>query len=150
MIVEGAALLGLLMMVVTTLIGVVDRFVVGSGQPWPEESARFALIWTSLLASAVAAKHGQHYRLSFIYDKLGRHAAVALDLLCIAALVVVCWYGIALVRIFNGQISPALGLPMSYVYAAVPVSAALIAWYLLRGLAQRWRSAPGARVTGKP
>jgi TRAP-type C4-dicarboxylate transport system permease small subunit len=143
MIVEGVALLGLAMMVVTTLIGVLDRFVIGSGQSWPEELARFTLIWTSLLSAAVAAKHGQHYRLSFVYDRLGRAGGAAIDVLCIASLAVVCWQGIALVRIFNNQISPALGIPMSYVYAAVPVSAVLIAWYLLRHLISRWRTAAG-------
>jgi TRAP-type C4-dicarboxylate transport system permease small subunit len=153
MIVEGFALFGLAVMVVTTLIGVLDRFVFGSGLPWPEEVARFMLIWTSLISAAVAAKHGGHYRLSFVYDRFGRYGTAAIDLACIAALLVVCWQGILLVRIFNNQISPALGLPMSYVYAAVPVSAALISWYLLRNLVVRWRS-PGAAVravgTGSP
>jgi TRAP-type C4-dicarboxylate transport system permease small subunit len=139
-IVEGVALFGLAVMVLTALIGVLDRFVIGSGQPWPEELARFTLIWTSLIAAAVAAKHSQHYRLSFFYDRFGRKGAAIIDVLCIAALGVVCWQGIALVRIFNNQISPALGLPMSYVYAAVPVSSALIIWYLLRNLVARWRS----------
>jgi TRAP-type C4-dicarboxylate transport system permease small subunit len=143
MIIEGAALIGLAMMVVTTLIGVVDRFIIGSGQPWPEELARFTLIWTSLLSAAVAAKHGAHYRLTFVYDRLGRAGGAAIDALCIASLGVVCWQGVALVRIFNNQISPALGIPMSYVYAAVPVSAALIAWYLLRHLVARWRPVAG-------
>lgn len=148
MIIEGIALFGLAMMVVTTLIGVLDRFVIGSGQSWPEELARFTLIWTSLISAAVAAKHGQHYRLSFVYDRIGRCGAAVIDVLCIAGLGVVCWQGIQLVRIFNNQISPALGLPMSYVYAAVPVSAVLIGGYLLRHLIARWR--PGASGGGLP
>jgi TRAP-type C4-dicarboxylate transport system permease small subunit len=146
-IVEAATLLGIVIMVVTTLIGVIDRFIIGSGQPWPEEAARFTLIWTSLLASAVAAKRGQHYRLSFIYDRLGRHGAAVIDLICIAALLVVCWYGISLVLVFNGQTSPALGLPMSYVYAAVPVSSALMAWYMARNLVAQWRR-PSPEMAG--
>ena len=148
MIVEGAALFGLAMMVVTTLIGVLDRFVIGSGQSWPEELARFTLIWTSLLSAAVAAKHGQHYRLAFIYDRVGRIGAAVIAVLCITSLAVVCWQGIALVRIFNNQISPALGIPMSYVYAAVPVSAVLMGWYLLRNLIARWRPAAGGEALG--
>jgi len=140
MIIEGIALLGLAGMLLTTLIGVVDRFVIGSGLPWPEEVARFLLIWTSLVSAAIAAKHGQHYRLTFIYDRIGRIGAIVIDLLCIAALGVVCWKGIELVRIFDNQTSPALGLPMSYVYAAVPVCAALIAWYMLGHVITRWRT----------
>ena len=148
MIIEGAALLGLVVMLATTLIGVVDRFVIGSGQPWPEELARFTLIWTSLLSAAVAAKHGLHYRLSFVYDRIGRPGAAVIDVLCILALVVVCWKGVALVRAFSTQISPALGLPMGYVYAAVPVSAALIGWYMLLGLIRRF--SPGGAGSAPP
>jgi TRAP-type C4-dicarboxylate transport system permease small subunit len=139
MIVEGIALCGLAVMVLATLIGVLDRFIVGAGLPWPEELARFLLIWTSLLSAAVATRRGQHYRLSFLYEKLGRSGATAIDIVCISTLGVVFWQGIRLVRIFNNQISPALSLPMSYVYAAVPVSAALISWYLLQGMITRWR-----------
>jgi TRAP-type C4-dicarboxylate transport system permease small subunit len=150
MIVEGIALLGLAGMLLATLIGVLDRFVVGAGLPWPEEVARFLLIWTSLTSAAIAAKHGQHYRLTFIYDRIGRIGATVIDVFCIAALGVVCWKGIDLVRIFDNQTSPALGLPMSYVYAAVPVCAALIAWYMAGHVITRWRKAhTGDGAVGK-
>lgn len=149
MIVEAVALLGLAVMVVATLIGVLDRFVIGLGLPWPEELARFLLIWTSLISAAVAAKHGQHYRLSFMYDKLGRVGTTIIDLVCVAALGVVFWQGIRLVQIFNNQISPALGVPMSYVYAAVPVSAALISWYVLQGVLLRWRRPGNGPASGE-
>ncbi|HEX6979723.1 MAG TPA: TRAP transporter small permease [Alphaproteobacteria bacterium] len=140
---EIATVLLLVAMVLTTLIGVADRFLMGLGMPWPEELARFLLIWTSLLAAAVAAKHRQHFQLAFLYGRLGRLWATAVDLACIAALGVVIWQGIRLAQIFHFQTSPALGLPMSVIYASAPVSALLIAGYIARDVLARWRRGSG-------
>jgi TRAP-type C4-dicarboxylate transport system permease small subunit len=41
--------------------------------------------------------------------------------------------GVALVRLTNGQHSPALDVPMSWVYAAVPVSGLLMLIHLIGG-----------------
>lgn len=137
---EAVTIFLLGVMVLTTLIGVVDRFLIGSGLPWPEELARFLLIWTSLLAAAVAAKHRQHFRLNLLFDRMGRVWATVVDLACIGALVLVIWQGVRLAQIFHMQTSPALGLPMSVVYASVPVSAALIAVFIVREMIARWQS----------
>jgi TRAP-type C4-dicarboxylate transport system permease small subunit len=126
-------------MVLATLIGVVDRFFIGAGLPWPEELARFLLVWTSLLAAALAAKHHQHFRLNLLFDRLGRGWATLVDLACIAALALVIWQGVRLAQIFHMQTSPALGLPMSVVYASVPVSAVLIAYFIGCEMLGRWR-----------
>jgi TRAP-type transport system small permease protein len=139
MILEGITILALFAMVVTTLIGVIDRFIIGFGLPWPEELARFLLIWTSLLAAALAAKHQAHFRLTFLYDHLGRTWPFIVDAVTVAALLFVAWQGILLVEIFHFQTSPALGIQMSFVYAAVPVSMILMSFYVLRNMLSRMR-----------
>ncbi len=132
-----AGLLGL--MCATALLGVADRFLLGLGLPWPEELSRFLLIWTSLLAAVVAAKQRRHFRVTILLDRLGRPGEVLMDLLGLAVLMVVLVYGLKFVSVFNIQRSPALGIPMSWVYAAVPVSAGLMAYYLIRDLWGRQR-----------
>jgi TRAP-type transport system small permease protein len=141
MVLEGVTILALFAMVVSTLIGVADRFVIGSGLPWPEELARFLLIWSSLLSAAVAAKHQAHFRLTFILDRLGPIWACIIDGITIGSLLLVAWQGILLVDIFHFQTSPALGIPMSFVYAAVPASTILISLYILRNMLTRMRDA---------
>ncbi len=133
-------LLGL--MCVTALLGVADRFLLDLGLPWPEELSRFLLIWTSLLAAAVAAKQRKHFRVTVLLDRLGRRGEVLIDLLGVAVLMVVLGYGMKLVWVFNAQRSPALGIPMSWVYAAVPVSAMLMGSYLVRDLRRGGRRSP--------
>jgi len=141
MVVESITILALFAMVASTLIGVVDRFMIGFGLPWPEELARFLLIWTSLLAAALAAKHQAHFRLLFLYNRLGPAWPFAVDAVTIASLLLVAWQGTLLVEIFHFQTSPALGIPMSFVYAAVPVSTILMSFYILRNMLTRMRGA---------
>jgi len=126
-------------MFLSILVGVIDRFVLGMGLPWPEELARFLLVWGSLLAAAVAAKRSQHFQLTFVLRKFGTAGALVIDLVSIAALAMVVGYGIQFAWVFRVQTSPALGIAMTWVYAAAPVSAALMIGYLVRDLIARLR-----------
>ncbi|OQM76070.1 TRAP transporter small permease [Manganibacter manganicus] len=140
MILEAVTIIALFAMVAGTLISVLDRFLFGFGLPWPEELARFLLIWTSLLSAAIAAKHRAHFRFTFLSDRFGQWWEDLIDIICAAALLLVAWKGVELSILFNMQTSPALNLPMSYIYASVPVSCLLMAYYLARNLIARRRS----------
>jgi TRAP-type C4-dicarboxylate transport system permease small subunit len=142
---EVVTLASLAVMFVSILIGVIDRFVLGIGLPWPEELARFLLVWGSLLSAAIAAKRGAHFQLTLVVRRFGAAGAIAVDVVSIAALLLVVAYGVQFAWLFRGQASPALGLPMSAVYAAAPVSAALIVGYLVRDVLARLRSRVRAR-----
>jgi TRAP-type C4-dicarboxylate transport system permease small subunit len=144
-ILEAITIIALGAMVLTTLLGALDRFLFSFGLPWPEDLARFLLIWTSLRAAAVAAKYQAHFRLTFLYDRLGPLWSATADLLCIGSLMIVAWQGVLLAEIFHMQRSPALNLPMSVVYASVPVSSVLMAYYMSKNLVARWRSKAMAR-----
>jgi TRAP-type C4-dicarboxylate transport system permease small subunit len=135
---EAVTIATLFVMFVSILVGVIDRFVLGLGFPWPEELGRFLLVWGSLLAAAVAAKRSQHFQLTFFIRRFGVAGAVIVDVTSIAALAIVV-HGVQFAWIFRVQTSPALGIPMTWVYAAAPVSAALIIGYLLRDLVARIR-----------
>ena len=134
---EGMTILLLVVMLGSTLIGVADRFVLEIGLPWTEELSRFLLVWASLLAAAVATKRRRHFRIEIVSRRLGATGEAVIGVLCIAALAVAIWYGVHIARLFHAQTAPALGIPMSVVYAAVPVSAGLMIFYLLRDLVGR-------------
>jgi TRAP-type transport system small permease protein len=136
---EAITIATLFVMFVSILVGVIDRFILGVGLPWPEELARFLLVWGSLLAAAVAAKRSQHFQLTLLIRRFGVAGAVIVDVISIAALAIVVLYGVQFAWIFRVQTSPALGIAMTWVYAAVPVSAALIIGYLARDVVARIR-----------
>ena len=132
--------LALLMAIMTVdvLWGVFTRYAMGTQASWSEELARFLLIWIGILGAAYASGQNMHLAIDLVSPKLSAVANKRLNLfirgLIIAfALFVLVIGGTRLIYISQilGQLSPALRVPMSIVYAAVPLSGLLIIYYKL-------------------
>ena len=132
--------LALLMAIMTldVLWGVFTRYAIGAQASWSEELARFLLIWIGILGAAYASGQNMHLAIDLVSPKLSKASNRWLNLfirgLIIAfALFVLVIGGTRLIYISQvlGQLSPALRVPMSVVYAVVPLSGLLIIYYKL-------------------
>ena len=112
----------MVLLVGVVVLGVLDRFILGLGLTWTEELARFLLVWLSMVAAIVAMRRSAHFRIEILTAKLGPGYLKGVALICILICLVIAWSGLQLALKFHTQISPALGLPMSAVYAAIPVA----------------------------
>jgi TRAP-type C4-dicarboxylate transport system permease small subunit len=127
--------------VVVVVMAVVARYVINASLPWSEEFIRFSLFWSVVLGAIHVAIDDQHLRLEVIQQMLPRYLRLCCVILAHLATIGFCYYlfryGWVLVE-RSTSTSPALQLPMSVVYAAMPVSAAGIAlasgWHVLREL----------------
>lgn len=119
---EKLCALMLVLLVGVVAIGVLDRFLLGLGLAWTEELARFILVWLSMLAAVYAMKSEAHFRIRVLISQVGALYARAVSFVCIALCLITAWFGAQLALKFHIQTSPALGLPMSVVYASVPVA----------------------------
>ena len=132
------ALVSILMgfMVLDVSWQVFTRFVLRRPSPFSEEVAGFFLIWVSILGAAYAFYKKAHLGIDILTSKtkgLKRQALeviVNLIILCFALFIMVVG-GLKLVILtFElNQISPAVGIPMGYVYSVIPVSGILIVLY---------------------
>jgi TRAP-type C4-dicarboxylate transport system permease small subunit len=117
-------------MAVVVLLQVIFRYVINLPLFWTEELARYCLVWSSLLGSAVAVKRGQHIAVDIFMEHmppmLRRWLTITAFISVAAILTIILWGGIQLVAITRAQISPALRVSMSVPYLAVPVGAALM------------------------
>jgi TRAP-type C4-dicarboxylate transport system permease small subunit len=117
-------------MAVVVLLQVIFRYVLNFPLFWTEEFARYCLVWSSLLGSAVAVKRGQHIAVTIFMERFPpalRRGLTIVALIAVAViLTIILWGGIQLVAITRAQISPALRVSMSVPYLAVPVGAALM------------------------
>jgi TRAP-type C4-dicarboxylate transport system permease small subunit len=147
-----AALLVVLMgaAVVNVLWQVFTRFVVGSPSSFTDELARYLMIWVGLLGAAYASGQRMHLAIDLLPGALeGRRRAllgVAIQLFVLLfALGAMTTGGAWLVALTLelGQTSPSLGLPLGLVYAALPASGLLIAFYALRALLAHVRTLRG-------
>lgn len=123
-------------MTIDVLWGVVTRYIFGSQADWTEELVRFLLIWAGLLGAAYASGQRMHLAIDLLKPALSnsaqRRLSVILNLLIIAfVLCVLIIGGIRLMYItfILDQHSAALRIPMTWVYAVLPVSGILIVYY---------------------
>lgn len=124
------------------------RFVLGQALSWTEELALGCFSWSMLLAIALGLREVIHVRMDLLVDRLPAGAAAALDRLIhlvIAALALfLCWAGAAYVADSLGTTSAAIGYPIAWLYAAAPVSAAVLAVFALERVLRGPAAAPDA------
>ena len=138
---EVAVLVFVLAMAFDVLIEVVFRYVLLLPIFWTEEFARYCLVWSSLLAAGIALKRGQHIALAFVTQKLPRRirmtTALGGEILVAAMVAIIFWGGIYLVMLTRHQLSPAMRLPMSLPYMAIPTGAAVMFFHVLTSIYNR-------------
>lgn len=107
---------------------------------WSEEATRYLLIWSTLLGAGCVYKHAGHISISVVQDALPSKAKDMMQILihglCIMLFIMIAWYGIQYFGKQGNQLSPALRLPMRYVYTCIPVGCGIMAFHALDAVAQ--------------
>ena len=123
-------------MTLDVLWGVFTRYAMGNQASWSEELARFLLIWIGILGAAYASGQNMHLAIDLLSEKLNpnkqkRLIALIRILIISFAFFVLVVGGARLLYITQtlGQTSPALQIPMAFVYAVLPLSGILVVYY---------------------
>jgi len=124
------------LLVLDVLIQVGSRYILGQSFSFTEELARFALIWLSILGAAYLTGKNEHLYMDFLFVKLDVKkkiwfTKVTQILIAVFSIVVLVIGGanLSYITLVLGQLSPALGVPIAYVYMIVPFSGLLILFY---------------------
>ena len=140
---ETVVALLMTVMVATILLQVFCRFVLGNPLSWSEELARYAFVWITFLGAAVAYRHGGHIVVETVVTLLPRRLQAVLawvvDALAVVALLVLLVQGFRIVEVNSNVEATMLEIPMSWVYASVPVSAAIMLAYQVERTVRRLR-----------
>ena len=121
------------------LIGVITLQIVSrvlfTAVGWTEEVARFLLVWITFLAGTLAFQRGRHIAVTFVVDalpgRLRQIARIAALLIVLAFMITLIVIGYRYMQVQSFQKSASLRLSMTYVYAVMPICAAIMAWYAL-------------------
>lgn len=122
--------------VVVVFMQVVMRYILGSALSWSEELARYLFVWQIWIGASYAVKKSRHIRVEFIRNflsdkgKLRLEYFVLITWICFSALMVFLSAPLAQWMIRRGQLSPAMQVPMGYVYLCVPVGFSLMLFRL--------------------
>ena len=112
-----------------------------------DEVPRYLFVWLVMIGAAAAMHRGEHTALLFFRDRLSPRGRAAVSAVTegLGILLFLSLIRSSVVLVPNSQLqtSAGLGLPLGYVYAAVPVGSALIllpmAWRLIGALRNLWR-----------
>lgn len=133
---------GILMalLILDVWVGVADRYIFHWQLSWVEELARYIMIWGILLAVPCCTFGREHMGLEFITKRLPikvqQFLKVMMGCLLVLFFSYVSYAGIAYVSKGANQLSTVFSLPMSYAYAAIPITFSLSAFQALIVLIQ--------------
>lgn len=116
-----------------TMYQIIMRYGLSKSSSWSEEAIRFTFIWCSFLAVAIGIREKIHIGINIVVllfsDRVQRIIEILSYLLIVAFASLLVFYGARLVSSTQFQSSPALGIPMSWVYLSVPTMGALVVFY---------------------
>lgn len=136
-------------MTVIVTLQVFFRYFLGNPIFWAEELARYSLVWMTFIGAAVGLRAGMLACMDLLVAQFSppvrKWFAVLVIALNCALLGFLFYYSIELVGLpsLTSQKSPAMKLPMSYVYAAMPIGLALM---LLQSFVQLVETLAGKKV----
>jgi len=126
---------------VDLFLGVCSRYVLRSTFVWYDEVARAFFMWLVFLGAAVAVRKGAHFSLHLLVDMMPPRLKSAV--LLVAPLTIVV-FSVTLVSLgwdlmLHGasQSTAVMGMPMSWVYASMPVGGSFMAIYAVLLLIER-------------
>lgn len=120
-------------MSIIIFIQVIARYVFGNSLTWSEELARYLFIWLVYFSVSFTARREKHIRIDAainLYPKPFRPVLeIISEIIVLAFSVFIAVTGVTVFKkiAWSGQMSPAIGLPMQFVYAAPMVGMALTA-----------------------
>lgn len=117
-------------MSILILAQVFSRFVIDLPLTWSEELSRYLMIYVVFIGAGLAMRYNKLISVELLPESLQgtkRKVIVILSLLIsIVFFVILFVQGMDILSRVTMQTSPALGLPMSIPYAAVPIGALLL------------------------
>lgn len=128
------------------LVAVASRYLFSFSIVTSVELTRIAFVWACFLGASVGVARAAHVRLGFLVDALpfsGQRAATSFAaLLTLGFAGAMVWQGTLLSLKMTATFLPALQWSQATLYAALPVSGAIIAVHALAALLQALAAGP--------
>ena len=135
-ITENVLVVVFFVMTLSVVWQVLSRYMFNISASWTEELARFCLMWLAVLGAAYITGKRQHIEIDYFFDMFSTENKRKLDyfiefLILLFAIVVLIIGGAYLMYMtfYLEQKSPALQVPLGFVYSILPLSGILMVVY---------------------
>ena len=133
-----------IVMLIVTLIHIFYRYVLNNSLTWSEEFLRFSLVWFSLLSASLIHKDRGHIGIVLFRQRMPTRIGAFLErvipLIAVVTTALITIYGAGLVLRVEGQLTPALRIPVAVPYLSIPVSFLFMTVYGVQHLIEDMRS----------
>lgn len=128
------------MMTCIAMYQIITRYFFNAPSTVSEELLTYSFAWMALFASALVFGKRDHMRMAFLADKIKGKPKQILDigieaLIFVFASLVLIWGGSSIMNLSMTQATASLGIPMGYLYFALPLSGICIALYSICNIA---------------
>ncbi|WP_019240460.1 TRAP transporter small permease [Bacillus sp. AP8] len=144
----------MIMMVILIFIQVVGRYIFNEAPSWTEELSRYIHIWQVWIGASYAVRLREHIRIEAfvnLFSLLGRKIFETLSIIVwflLALFLAVIGTQLVLSSLKNGQLTPAMQLPMWIPFLAIPLGGLGMALRLIQQLWIIWRKLPSNSKEG--
>ncbi len=117
---------------------VITRYIFAWTPAWGEELSRYLFVWVVFLSLPLVASYGGHMCIETLTSRV--HGAtlkflnIVADAFSIVFLGIMVYYGCIMVSRTSFQTSPAMQIPMSWVYVVIPFGCAVMLLYVVLNL----------------
>lgn len=124
-------------MIVVVLVATFCRYTQLAVLNWPDELTRYLMVWMVFIGAGAASKYKSHFEITAVYEKLAPVGQLIMltvkVIVCCALYIFMIKTGVTLVGnlMAMGQKSPAMHVPMWFMYLAIPTGFALM---MIQGL----------------
>ena len=124
------------LMVVNVLWQVFSRFVLGDPSSYTEELARYLMIWVGVLGAAYVSGKNKHVAIDYFPTKFSEKNQIKVKVFVKWLIMIFAFFAFVIggsrlvyITYVLEQLSPALQIPLAFVYLVIPISGVLIAYY---------------------
>lgn len=133
--IEAIVVLAFLAIIIIVTVQVFTRFLTDDAVVWSEELSRFSMIWMVLFAAVLVHRDRSHIRVDAMVNILPIPVRCAVVIFATIITVAFFLYIIVgarpLLVASMAQMSPAVQIPMTYIYIALPVCLFLDLFYII-------------------
>ena len=116
---------GIGLMLIIIFLQVISRYFFGYTASYSEELSRYLFVWVTFLSLPVVSRQGGHMVVGLLTERFTgerlRRLKIAGCICSMAFLAIMVWQGIRMVQLAVWQTSPAMEIPMSYMYISIPL-----------------------------
>lgn len=118
------------LMLAIVFLQVISRYLFSYTPSIAEELARYLFVWVVFLALPLVAKSGGHMAIETLTARISgmklKVCRALADICTLTFLAIMVYNGYFMVTIAHYQTSPAMVIPMSYVYCVIPFGCAIM------------------------